>query len=109
MESKVRKKVIRLRYFPLAAIERGPRRFRNTRGRRRRPKGARTAADIIRFLAGAKLATTSGLTGGLPQLWTRCQYAVKAGALGRNLTVLEKHHVRLQFPPPPNINFAGAT
>jgi hypothetical protein len=44
LESKVRKKVIRLRYFPLAAIERAPRRFRNTRGRRRRPKGARTAA-----------------------------------------------------------------
>ena len=69
----------------------------------------RTAADILMFLAGAKLATTSGLTGGLPELWTQCQYAVKAVALGRSLTVVEKHHVRLQFPVPANINFAGAT
>ena len=59
MEGKVRKKVIRLRYFPLAAIERGPRRFRNTRGRRRRPKGARTAADGVRAGAGARRAQIS--------------------------------------------------
>ena len=61
------------------------------------------------ILDGAKIATTSGLTGALPELWMQCQYAVKAAALGRNLTVIEKHHVRLQFPAPPNINFAGAT
>ena len=60
MESKVRKKVIRLRYFPLAAIERGPRRFRNTRGRRRRPKGARTAADGVCAGAGARRAKIPG-------------------------------------------------
>ena len=66
-------------------------------------------ADIIDFLAGAKIATTSDLTGGLPELWTQCQYAVKAAELGRNLTVIEKHHIRLHFPVPPNINFAGAT
>jgi len=66
-------------------------------------------ADILRFLAGAKIATTSDLTGGLPGLWVQCQYAVKAAALGHNLTVIEKHHVRLQFPVPQNINFAGAT
>ena len=60
LEGKSPQKSYRLHYFPLAAIERGPRRFRNTRGRRRRPKGARTAADGVCADAGARQAKIPG-------------------------------------------------
>ena len=43
----------------------GPRRFRNTRGRRRRPKGARTAADGVCAGAGARRAKIPGTGKGL--------------------------------------------
>ena len=68
LEGKSPQKSYRLHYFPLAAIERGPRRFRNTRGRRRRPKGACTAADGVRAGAGARRAQISGVGKGLTAL-----------------------------------------
>lgn len=66
-------------------------------------------AACLDFLSKAKLARKSMATGLLPQLWTDAQYAKKAAELGRELSVLERLHVRQQHPVPPNINFAGAT
>ena len=61
------------------------------------------------FLSKAKLARKSMATGLLPQLWIDAQYAKRVAELGRELSVLERLHVRQQHPVPPNINFAGAT
>ena len=53
-------KSVFLPHRPPATIERDPRRFRNTRGRRRGPTGARTAADGVRAGAGARRAQIPG-------------------------------------------------
>jgi hypothetical protein len=73
------------------------------RGKQTDPK--RTVA----FLSAFNGASTTGLTGGLPQLWNDAHYAIEAQRIGRPLTIVDRLHVRHAFPVPPNINFAGAT
>jgi hypothetical protein len=70
----------------------------------------KSAAEVILYLQGFNGATASSLTGTLLSMWQDAQW-MKEMELKKvkNLSFMEKIDIKRRFPPPPNIDFRGAT
>ena len=65
---------------------------------------------VLDYLKQSNVASTSTLTPRMLDLWQEAQWRKRSASEGgKMLTLLEKVDVLRKFPPPPNIDFRGAT
>ena len=65
---------------------------------------------VLDYLEQSNVASTSTLTPIMLDLWQEAQWRRRSSSEGgKVLTLLEKVDVLRKFPPPPNIDFRGAT
>ena len=65
---------------------------------------------LLTYLQNSNVAATSNLTPLMLDIWQEAQFQKKSASEGgKTLTLIEKVNVMRMFPPPPNIDFRGAT